>query len=318
MPELDKAVALNPRYARGYINRAAIHVLRGDRVHAADDVQTALKIDPDLAGAADVRKVQAALAAKTSDVAATMTAPGPVTAPDRRVALIIGNSAYRAAAFLPNPRRDAQAVADALRQSGFQAVELALDLDRDGMVKALRSFRDQADKADWALIYYAGHGIEIDRVNYLIPTDARLIDDRDVKIETISYEELLSTVNGAHALRIVVLDACRVNPFKDQMRRTMASRSAIDRGLAPPPESQPGTLVVYSAKDGEVAADDAGGANSPFAHAFVAQLKVPGREVRRLFDYVRDDVLEATGQRQQPFTYGSLPSKRDFYFVAGK
>jgi hypothetical protein len=100
------------------------------------------------------------------------------------------------------------------------------------------------------------------------------------------------------------------------MNRTMASRGGTDRGLAPPPESKPGTLVVYSAKDGEVAADDIDGVNSPFARAFVAELKEPGREVRRLFDYVRDDVLEATNDRQQPFTYGSLPGRRDFYFVA--
>ncbi len=80
--------------------------------------------------------------------------------------------------------------------------------------------------------------------------------------------------------------------------------------------AEPGTLVIYSAKDGEVAADAVDGVNSPFARAFVAELKVPGREVRRLFDYVRDDVLEATNNRQQPFTYGSLPGRRDFYFVA--
>jgi hypothetical protein len=102
------------------------------------------------------------------------------------------------------------------------------------------------------------------------------------------------------------------------MRRIATTRSATDRGFAPPPEGKTGTLVVYSAKDGEVAADDAGGANSPFASAFVTELKVPGREVRRLFDFVRDDVMDATDNRQQPFTYGSLPGRRDFFFVAGK
>ena len=246
-----------------------------------------------------------------------MCALSPVHA-EKRVALVIGNSGYHAVAPLLAPERDARAVADALQQTGFQTVDLALDLDRDGIVKALRLFRDEADNADWALIYFAGHGIEIDRVNYLIPTDARLTDDRDVKTETVSYEELLSTVNGAKALRLVVLDACRVNPFKDQMRRMVATRSATDRGLAPPPESKPGTLVVYSAKDGEVAADDADGVNSPFARAFVDEVRVPGREVRRLFDFVRDDVMDATNNRQQPFTYGSLPGRKDFFFVAGK
>jgi uncharacterized caspase-like protein len=193
-----------------------------------------------------------------------------------------------------------------------------MDVDRDGMVKALRSFRDKADQADWALVYFAGHGIEIDRVNYLIPTDARLADDRDVKAEAVSYEELLNATGGAKALRLVVLDACRVNPFRDKMRRAMTARGANDRGLAAPPESRPGTLVIYSAKEGEVAEDDAGGANSPFASALVAELKVPGLEVRRVFDNVRDDVLQATDNRQQPFTYGSLPGRRDFFFVAGK
>jgi uncharacterized caspase-like protein len=318
MADLDRAITLLPKYARGYSNRAAVYLMRGDRDRATADYETALQLEPSLVGAADINKLQAALAAKPVAAAAqpATTTAAPVPA-DRRVALVIGNSAYRAAPFLSNPRRDAKVVADALREDGFQ-VELAMDLDRDGMVKALRSFREQADGADWALIYYAGHGIEIDRVNYLIPTDARLIDDRDVKPETISYEELLGTVSGSKALRIVVLDACRVNPFKDQMRRSAATRSATDRGLAPPPEPKPGTMVVYAAKDGEVAADDVGGANSPFARAFVNELKVPGREVRRLFDNVRDEVLEATGQRQQPFTYGSLPGRRDFFFVAAK
>jgi cyclase len=236
----------------------------------------------------------------------------------RRIALVIGNSNYRSVAPLPNPRRDANAVADALRQSGFQSVELAMDLDRDGMVKALRLFRDQADKADWALVYFAGHGIEINGVNYLIPVDAKLIDDRDVQAETVSYEELLRTLGGARALRLIVLDACRVNPFKERMRRTIAMRSPTDRGLARPPEPEPGMLIAYSAKEGEVAADDVDGANSPFARAFVARLGTPGLEVRRLFDTVRDDVLEATGRRQQPFTYQSLPGQKDFYFVSAK
>jgi tetratricopeptide (TPR) repeat protein len=317
MADLDKAIALNPRYARGYSYRGAIYEQRGDLGRAIEDYDQALALNPALPDARRYReRTQAALTARPALAQRDLTKPVAV-APDRRVALVIGNSQYRSAAFLPNPRRDAAAVADALRQVGFQ-VELATDLDRDGMVKELRSFRDQADQADWALIYFAGHGIEIDRVNYLIPTDARLLDDRDVKAETVSYEELLSTVNGARALRLVVLDACRVNPFKDQMRRTVASRGPTDRGLVRPPETGAGTLVVYSAKEGEVAVDDAGGANSPFASALIAELKVPGVELRRVFDNVRDDVLEATDNRQQPFTYGSLPGRRDFFFVAAK
>jgi uncharacterized caspase-like protein len=306
---------LNPKYARGYSNRAAIYELRGELTRAITDYDQALTLDLTQAEARKGReRIRSALASLSKPVSPL---PSPAPGAERRVALVIGNSEYRSVAFLPNPRRDAKAVADALQQTGFDSVELVMDLDRDGMVKALRKFRDQVDQADWALVYFAGHGIEINGVNYLIPTDARLTDDRDVKTEAVSYEEMLSTVHGARALQVIVLDACRVNPFKERMRR-VASRGAADRGLAPPPESKPGTLIVYSAKGGEVAEDGAEGVNSPFARAFVAQLQVPGREVRRLFDFVRDDVLEATKDRQQPFTYGSLPARRDFYFVAGK
>src|SRR5262249_56021892 len=135
-----------------------------------------------------------------------------------------------------------------VQEVGFQGVELAMDLDRDTMVKTLRSFRNQADTADWALIYFAGHGIEINRTNYLIPVDAKLADDRDVKAETVSYEELLDAIGNARALRLVVLDACRVNPFRERMRRTGTSRGGLGRGLARPPETEPGTLCVYSAE----------------------------------------------------------------------
>jgi Caspase domain len=294
-----------------------IPIVYGDGKRAILAVEKAPLAEQALAALTSSQPSVAAVAPPTFVPSATTKAPpSQLTASaEHRVALVIGNSQYRSVAFLSNPRRDAKAVADALRQADFQMVDLKMDLDREGMVKALRAFRDQADKADWALIYFAGHGIEINRVNYLIPTDAKLRDDRDVQAEAVSYEELLNTIGRAKALRLVILDACRVNPFKERMNRTMASRGT-DRGLAPPPESPPGTLIAYSAKDGEVAEDGDDGANSPFAQAFVSELKVPGREVRRLFDYVRDDVLEATHNRQQPFTYGSLPGRRDFYFVA--
>jgi tetratricopeptide (TPR) repeat protein len=297
-------------HAGVYHRRGNLYTLRGERDHAMSDYEEALRLAPGRPGVReDLKRVQAL---------ASQGQPDRTAAPERRVALVIGNSAYRAVPFLPNPRRDAKAVADALQLTGFQTVELAMDLDRDAMVKALRSFRAQADAADWALIYFAGHGIEIDRVNYLIPTDASLVDDRDMKAETVSYEELLAAVSNAKMLRILVLDACRVNPFKERMRRSLASRDVTARGLAPPPESSPGTLVVYSAKEGETAADDVDGLNSPFARAFISQIKVPGREVRRLFDLVRDEVMDATSRRQQPYTYGSVSGRRDFFFVAGR
>jgi uncharacterized caspase-like protein len=222
---------------------------------------------------------------------------------------------------LDAPKRDADAVAAALRQSGFQTVTLATDLDRDHMVKALRAFRDEADKADWALVYFAGHGIAVNGVNYLIPVDAKLADDRDVTDETVSHLDLLKTIGGAGKLRVLILDACRNNPFQASMRRTGGTtRDPAARGLVAPQEREqtPGTLIIYAAKEGQVALDNGGDGNSPFARAFMNQIKVPGREIRYLVDYVRDDVMTATAKRQEPWTYGSLPSGQDFFFVSAK
>jgi tetratricopeptide (TPR) repeat protein len=312
--DFDQSIKINPSYANAYYSRGLTYYNMNEYDRSIADFEQAVKLEPTSLSARQMleRVQQQARAPRPATPLALTTAP---TGSEVRVALVIGNSAYQSVAPLPNPRRDAEAVADVLRQAGFRTVQLASDLDRDAMMKALRSFRDVADNADWALIYFAGHGIEIDGVNYLIPIDAKLNDERDVEAETVPYEDLLSTVGRAKALRLIILDACRVNPFKDRMRRLALSRGGSVRGLAPPPEPEPGTLVVYSAKDGEVAADDADGANSPFALAFMQEVKIPGREVRRLFDYVRDDVIDATNNRQEPFTYGSLPGRRDFYFV---
>jgi tetratricopeptide (TPR) repeat protein len=325
--DLDQAIKINPNFALAHRNRGLAYSNKGEYDQAIADLEEAIRLDPaDPRARQDLERAEAARAVHPTKPPAPATAAtlevgiAPATAsaaPEVRVALVIGNAAYRSVEHLSDPRRDAEAVADALRQAGFQTVQLAEDVDHDATVKALSSFRDVADNADWALIYFAGHGIEINGANYLVPVDAKLADDRDVQAETIPYEDLLSAVGRARVLRLIILDACRVNPFKGRMRRAgTLSRGIGVRGLAPPPESEPGTLVVYSAKDGEVAADDANGVNSPFARAFVQEVKVPGLEVRRLFDYVRDDVIDATNNRQEPFTYGSLPGRRDFYFVA--
>jgi uncharacterized caspase-like protein len=156
--------------------------------------------------------------------------------------------------------------------------------------------------------------MQLNGTNYLIPTDARLARDTDLQFEAIPLERVMAAVQGARQLRMVLLDACRDNPFAGQMRRSIATRS-VSRGLGRV-EPNAGTLVVYSAKDGEVALDGEGDANSPFATAFARYLTTPGLEVRRLFDLVRDDVLEMTDNRQQPFAYGSISGRQDFYFVS--
>jgi uncharacterized caspase-like protein len=239
----------------------------------------------------------------------------PVTIPafGRRVALLIGNGDYEHVPTLPNATNDAKAIAAAFTAAGFQSVTLKTNLKRDEVVSALSDFARIADTADWAVVYYSGHGIEYRGTNYIIPTDARLLMDRDIDLETVDIGKVMTVVDGAKHLRLIILDACRNNPFLDQMKRTIASR-AITRGLAPV-EPDAGSLIVYAAKHGETALDG-DGKNSPFATALLNRIQTPNLEIRRLFDLVRDDVLTSTNKQQQPFTYGSLSGSEDFYFAA--
>jgi D-alanyl-D-alanine carboxypeptidase len=230
---------------------------------------------------------------------------------ETRIALVIGNATYAAVGKLPNPPNDAEAVAEALRESGFSNVTLVHDAARADLVAALNGFADKAASADWAVVYFAGHGIELDGANYLIPIDARLRADRDVQDEAVSLDRVMVAVQPARKLRLVILDACRNNPFIADMRVTVASR-AIHRGLARV-EPDGGTLVAYAAKGGQEAIDGDETGNSPFAAALVKRLRTPGLEIGKLFRLVRDDVLAATDRRQEPFVYGSLPGE-DFFF----
>jgi uncharacterized caspase-like protein len=202
-------------------------------------------------------------------------------------------------------------VADAFRKVGFQSVQVEHDLNRDDMIKALRKFEDVAAAANWAVIYYAGHGIVLDGQNYLVPVNARLVSDRDVQDEAVALDRVLVATERAAKLRMVLLDACRENPFVAKMRQTTASRS-LSRGLAAI-EPGVGTLVAYAARDGQVALDG-NGDHSPFATALLNHLQTPNLEIGMFFRVVRDDVRYSTRRQQEPFVYGSLPGE-DFYFT---
>jgi tetratricopeptide (TPR) repeat protein len=243
---------------------------------------------------------------------AALTAQGPGgSVKTHRIALLIGNGAYKNVHALENPPRDARLIADSLKGLGFQTVTLANDLTRDKFFQTLRTFATEAEKADWAVVYYAGHGFEIGGVNYLVPVDARLAVDKDAEIEAVALEQVLAAVGGARGLRLVMLDACRDNPFAPTMQRTMALK-LVDKGFSNI-EPSAGFMVVYAAKHGETALDGEG-KDSPFATALARELK-EHVEVRKLFDIVRDDVWTVTRHAQQPFTYGSPPGREDFYFA---
>jgi uncharacterized caspase-like protein len=236
-------------------------------------------------------------------VAALLLACQPALA-EKRVALVIGNSNYKNAALLPNPANDAAAIAATLKGAGFDVVDSRLDLQSADMRRALREFADQARDADIAVVYYAGHGIEIDGTNYLIPTDARLERDTDIYDEAFSLDRVLLAIEPARQLRLVIVDACRNNPFADSMKRTVASRT-VSRGLARVEPTTTNTLVAFAAKAG-LTALDGNSANSPYATALVRHIATPGLDLRRAFGFIRDDVLQATGNRQEPYVYGSL------------
>jgi uncharacterized caspase-like protein len=236
-------------------------------------------------------------------VAALLLVCQPASA-EKRVALVIGNSNYKNAAALPNPANDAAAIAATLKRAGFDIVDSRLDLSITDMRRVLRDFADQARDSDMAVVYYAGHGIEIDGTNYLIPTDATLERDTDVYDEAFSLDRVLLAIEPARQLRLVIVDACRNNPFAETMKRTVTSRT-VSRGLARIEPTTTNTLVAFAAKAG-LTALDGNSKNSPYATALVKYIAKPGLDLRRAFGFVRDDVLQATGNRQEPYVYGSL------------
>lgn len=240
-----------------------------------------------------------------------MVLPGIVLAQDgqsRRIALVIGNGAYQNAPELSNPGNDAEDLAAALKNVGFEVIHRT-DQTQGQLLDTLRTFQRKSSGADIALIYYAGHGIEIDRQNYLIPVDAVLETDSDVNFETVTLETVMFAASGATQLSMVIVDACRNNPFATSMQRSASSRS-IGRGLSAVEPAQ-NTLVAYAAKEGTTAADGIG-RNSPYAAALLKALARPDLEVGLMMRQVRDEVLGATNGQQEPFVYGSLSAEQIF------
>ncbi|UGY05896.1 caspase family protein [Bradyrhizobium quebecense] len=344
MRDYDHATQLNAQGALNYARRGLADEKKGDVEGARADFRHALDVigldqldrtqGQRVAREGLQRLDQVAITEKSVVADHSAAKPGPAnpapalaaavpippigagqkaTTTERRIALVVGNSKYRSVPALPNPGQDAAAIADTLRAVGFQDVRLVSDASRDSLVEALKSFANAADGADWAVIYYAGHGMEMAGENYLVPVDAKLATDRDVPFEAVALTQVMGATEGARKLHLVILDACRDNPFANQIKRTVASRS-IGRGLAQV-EPDSGTLVVYAAKHGQVALDGEGG-HSPFVTALIKRMQTPRIEIRKLFDLVRDDVMAATDRRQQPFSYGSVPGSEDFYFVS--
>lgn len=242
----------------------------------------------------------------TSAAGAAVNADG-----ERRVALVIGNSAYRAAPALPNPVRDADAMAASLERLGFDVTK-GNDLDRAELVQIIREFAAKLPGSNVAMVFYAGHGLQVEGHNYLIPVDAELDEEMDLDFEATSLDLVLRQMEREQRVNLVFLDACRDNPLAQNLARSMgtARSTAVGRGLALV-DSSVGSFIAYSTQPGNVALDGDGN-HSPFTAALLKHIETPGLGLSDMMAQVRNDVITATGGKQVPWDHSSLTG--GFYF----
>ena len=219
-----------------------------------------------------------------------------------RLALVIGNARYTSAPVLSNPSNDAQDLSATLRTLGFEVIERS-DATRATMADAVREFSEKLDGVDTALFFYAGHGVQVNGDNYLVPVDAKINGPADVRFGTINLTDIMGEMEGKGRSSIVILDACRDNPFADAIQK--GGRSLGKRGLSSINPNGAGMLVVYSTQPNNIALDG-GGRNSPFTSALLAHVRKPGLEIRQLVSEVRADVLSSTDGKQVPWDNSSL------------
>jgi uncharacterized caspase-like protein len=225
---------------------------------------------------------------------------------DKRVAFVVGNGAYKNVAQLPNPPIDAKAMASVLRNVGFEVVE-GTDLTRDAMTARLLDFGKRAQGADVAVFFYAGHGIAISGTNYLLPVDADIKSEMDVKLgNAINIDVTLDQTMGDAKVKLVFLDACRDNPFAAKIKPNSPTRSVlVQQGLAEM-KSGEGTLIAFATGPGQTALDGQEGANSPFTKALIAHITQPGVEIQQAMTEVRAQVNEETNKGQLPWGHTNL------------
>jgi len=230
-------------------------------------------------------------------------------AAEQRVALVIGNGAYRSVPELRNSRNDADDISEQLKRLGFSVID-GRDLDRSAMQVALGRFAQRLKGADAGLVYYSGHGLQINGQNFLVPVDLKLDDGAFTPFEMVRLDDVVEALSYTDGVRLLVLDACRDNPFANSLAQNKGSRGAgMTRGLAKIERSQ-GMLIAYSTQPNAVAADGTG-RNSPFTAALVREMQVPGLEVATVFRRVAVNVYRETGGAQTPELSVSL--LQDFY-----
>ncbi len=238
-----------------------------------------------------------------------------VASADRRVAFVVGNGAYTHAPALANPANDAREVAAALERLGFDVVS-GFDLKNADLRLRIRDFATKLAGADVALFFYAGHGLQVGGENFLIPVDAAISTEADLDFNAVKMDLVSRQMDRETKIKIVMLDACRDNPFEKQLARSMSrTRSAtLKKGLAEIGSNVGGTLIAFATDPGDVALDG-DGKHSPFTTALLRHIETPGIEVGLMMRRVTKDVFEATKERQRPWTNASLTG--EFYMKPG-
>ena len=239
----------------------------------------------------------------------------PALAANERVALVIGNAAYSNVPALDNPLADSKAIAASLKRLGFDVVE-GYDEKLDAMRGTIATFASKLDNAKVALVYYAGHGVSVAGENYLLPTDASLKSEADLDFKTININLVLRQMQRDERTNIVILDACRDNPFKAEIARSLKTRSAsVGNGLSEiSTKSSAGTMIAFSTDPGAIALDGPSGENSPFATALLRNMETPGISISTVLDRVREEVWNKTNKKQRPWTNTSIIG--EFYLAA--
>ncbi len=329
----DRAIAVNPAAPGAWTGRGLLHEATGDIESAKKDFQRALDSASlrvvghsggttyvDVGSIRDHDTARARLAVLAATEGTTSRAQAADSG--RRVALVIGNGAYTAAGELPNPARDAAAIARNLKAIGFEVSE-GIDLKRADMTRVVGEFLRNATNARIAVLFYAGHGIQIDGKNYLLPVDARIENGAELTADMTDLDTILAGLDDQIRTNIVILDACRDNPTAENVTKVAGvSRSvAVRSGLAAPAglgkgaTLGAGTLLAFATAPGQVALDGDGD-NSPFSAALSRHISTPGLEIQQVLTRVRAEVVAATASKQVPWSNSSLLG--EVFLVGGK
>jgi len=311
-----------------YIQRGLAYEAKGDYANAKQDYNATLqgiasdagskanqataKVRLSLLSEADTPRTSPTSASAPTQTAAPSAAPQPGAVASRRVALVIGNGAYSHVKALPNPSNDARSIARSLRGIGFAVTE-GIDLDRTGMQNMIREFLREAARSQVAIVYYAGHGVQIDGRNYLVPVDAQLRPGGRLTDTMMDMDTIMAGLDDQLRTNILILDACRNNPVAPQVTAAGAGagRAIEASGLAAPSSLGSGstlgagTLIAFATAPGKVALDGEG-ANSPFSAALSRHISTPGLEVQQMLTRVRAEVVAGTKNQQVPWSNSSL------------